>query len=288
MIELFTGIIQEQQPGHCGPTSLSACMSILGADATPRQLARAAGKPYAVYTQGLDEFEIRRAARRFGVRCEFLARSSKAQGSAFARGLCAHLERGLPALLLVSDMAHWVAVIGWLGESEHFVIMDPNDERAFNKWSEHTLLANGWNEDQEGDEPSTFFAILTSRADGAAPRWRISPEFLRLCARGSDDTAGRMARDLAEMVVRRAAGAEAKRTVPLGGVLESLEPVVLDSINHWARYSEVGAADLRRLFRDYRVVADAADLRAPSGVDRSLLAAQLTSVLSAYAWTGEL
>jgi len=47
-MEQFSLIPQPQENGHCGPTSLSSCLAILGIRADQREIARAVGKPYRV------------------------------------------------------------------------------------------------------------------------------------------------------------------------------------------------------------------------------------------------
>jgi hypothetical protein len=119
-------VIQAQLPNHCGPTSLSSCLSLLGIDASPTRLAREAGRPVAVFLEGLGEDEIDKAARAVGAATEILREPTKSQGPAFAARLRAELEQGRPLVLNVDDTVRVPQhrdhldrgiVITWIGAS---------------------------------------------------------------------------------------------------------------------------------------------------------------------------
>jgi hypothetical protein len=289
---LFSLIPQPQEPGHCGPTSLSSCLAILGRNADQRQLARAMHKPFRTYKDGVDEIDIRQAARRYGVRTELLARFDREEGALFVRRLKSHLRRGLPCVLLVQSFGHWVALVGYVEAKDQIIVMDPDDRRhAFNRWSDRTLLSKAWNVGPWTGQPSQYFAILARRYDGRQPKWRITESFARLCAMGSEQTADEMVRDLIEMARRaRAEAGEDSKGPFLEKVLARHRRVVVSSVEHWAAYSrrEVKPGSLRALYRDYSVVAAAAGIRLAKNVDPSAIVAQMTTVLTTYAWTGSL
>lgn len=289
--EFFSGLVVGQEPGHCGASSLSACMWILGFEASQRRIARAAGRPWSIYAHGLDEHSLRRAARAFGVSVQFLKRARQESGGSFVAALRRHLGRGLPAILLIDDFAHWVALVGYSESTRRFVVMDPNDtERAFSYWNDTTLTRRAWNVDPKTGEPPQYFALLTRRRDGNRPRWHVSDEFLALCATGSEETAEEMALTLKEMVHRAATRKRTASTRPLAELIRRREKALLTAIDHWAMYQRQGfhAGDLQRLLRDYRTVAHAARLRTPSGLDETHLVAQLTAVLTTFAWNERL
>lgn len=290
-MEQFSLIPQPQAIGHCGPTSLSSCLAVLGIQADQREIAWAIGKPYRVYKEGVDEFEIRKAARRFGVRTHFLAQRDREKGPAFARRLRTHLRQGLPVILLVQSFSHWVAVIGRLEARDQFIVMDPDERRAFSRWGEATLVREAWNVHPRAAEPDQYFAVLTSRRDGRPARWRISESFLRLVGAGSAQTSDEMLNDLIEMARRSRSEESASGPGPfLHQVLEEHERIILGSVEHWAAFNRraVRPAALRTLFRDYTVIAASAGLRLSRGADTAALVAQMTTVLTTYAWLGRL
>jgi hypothetical protein len=287
--EVFSPLCQLQLPSHCGPCSLSACLFILGTSATQRQLAVAAGRPVSVFTRGVDEQGLRRAAKAFDVKSEFVLYSDAAHGREFTRRLRVHLRRGNPAILLCRHFEHWVAVIGYLSRQRKFIIVDPKEKNAiFFRWSERRLLRHAWNTWTAEDpfEPNQYFAILLSRRDGQPPRWKITESWLRLCERGSADTADGMANDLAEMASLASPDERSVEEGPyLAELLEQQEEVVLDSITHWAQgHENVSRTDLRAFYRDYTTVASSTGIRVAPDADRVRLAAQLTSVLCSYWW----
>lgn len=286
---LFSPLCELQLPSHCGPCSLSACLFILGISATQRQLAASAGRPVSVFTEGVDERGLRRAARAFGVRSEFVLSDDRTRGKEFARRLRAHLRTGNPAILLSNDFEHWVALIGYLPSERRFIIVDPKaKEKVFSRWSEVTLLRRAWNAAGGGDcyEPDQYFAILLSRKDGQPPRWRVSESWLRLCERGSADTAEGMARDLAEMAVLASPDERQIDEGPfLAEFLEENEEAILSSITHWAGGNgQRSRGDLRTFYNDYMTVASSTGIRIAPDADRVLLASQLTAVLCSYWW----
>ncbi len=288
--ELFAPLCQLQLPSHCGPCSLSACLFILGITATQRQLARAAGRPMRVFAHGVDEEGLRRAAETYGVESEFLHLGERRRGREFATRLRRHLVRGNPAIVLIKDFEHWVAVIGYNRRKRKFIIVDPKDPHSlYRQWSERTLIASGWNVNyrpEEGGEPDQFFAILQQRADGEPARWRITEAWLRLCERGSDDTAEGMANDLAEVAQLASPSEEAIADGPyLAELIGDYRERILASITHWAAGNGArDRGDLRSFYRDYEIVASATGIRVSKQCDRSYLVAQLTALLCSYWW----
>jgi hypothetical protein len=287
--EMFAPLCQLQLPSHCGPCSLSACLFILGTTATQRQLAKAAGRPMRVFAHGIDEEGLRRAAETYGVASEFLLVEERRRGREFATRLRRHLAAGNPAIMLVDDFEHWVAVIGYLRHRRRFIIVDPKDEGSVSRlWSEQTLIRRSWNvvSAPGSEEPDQFFAILLARADGEPARWQVSEAWLRLCERGSDDTAEGMANDLTEVARLASPGREAISDGPyLAELIEEYQDRILDSIIHWAQGSGArDRGDLKTFFNDYEIVASATGIRVSKRCDRAFLVAQLTALLCSYWW----
>ena len=260
--------------------------------ATQRQLAAAAGKPVSIFSDGLDERELRRAARSFGVRSEFLSFTDRNEGKKFARQLRMHLRQGNPAILLSKDFEHWVALIGYLSRQRKFIIVDPKEKDAvFFRRSEARLLRNAWNTGAEegSGEPDQYFAILLSRRDGQQPKWRVSEAWLRLCERGSADTAEGMANDLAEIAAKASPeNDDAEEEGPnLAEFLEENEELIIGSITHWANGDgQRTRGDLRTFYRDYTTVANSSGIRISPRADKTLLVAQITTILCSYWWGG--
>lgn len=285
----FAPLCELQLPSHCGPCSLSGCLFILGISATQRQLAAAAGRPVSAFIHGVDEVGLRRAARAFGVKSEFVLSEEQDKGKEFARRLRTHLRRGNPAILLSRHFEHWVAAIGYLSKERKYIIVDPKEKHSvFFRWSEIKLLRNAWNVASGADsyEPNQYFAILLSRRDGEPPKWRLSESWLRLCERGSADTAEGMANDLAEIAALASPDDRGIEEGPyLAEFLEENEELILDGITHWASGNgDRTRGDLRTLYRDYTTVASSSGIRLAPDVDRVSLVAQLTAILSSYWW----
>jgi len=275
-----------QEVNHCGPTSLGMCLGILGIYADQRDLARAAGKPWRVYATGLDEKDLKKAAAKYGVKCEYVSETDRRKGQSFVRRLATHLNAGNPLVLLTLNFNHWVAVIGWA--KERCIIFDPLDnDLAFSRWSERTLLRKSWNE-TEDDEPDAYFAILTSRKDGKPARWNPTEAFLDLCEKGSEEAAETMANDLIEMAGRAATSAPKGRTALLADILADEKRAIVDSVVHWTASDAVDDDDIEELYDDYTAIAGAAGIRVPASTSRSALVAQVTAVLAAFAWNDEL
>ncbi len=286
---LFAPLCELQLPSHCGPCSLSACLFILGISATQRRLAAAAGRPVSVFIHGLDEVGLRRAARAFGVKSEFVLLDDRSRGKEFVRRLRAHLRQSNPAILLTRQFDHWVAVIGYLASQRKFIIVDPKEKNAvFFRWSEASLLRNAWNASTEEScyEPDQYFAILLSRRDGQPAKWQVSEAWLRLCERGSGDTAEGMAKDLGEMAAVASPDEQLVEEGPyLAEVLAENEDLILDSITRWASGSgKLTRVELRAFYRDYTTVASSTGIRISPDADQLTLVSQLTAVLCSYWW----
>jgi hypothetical protein len=82
--QMFSQIQQEQLPAHCGASSLSACLAILGIDASQRAIAHLAGKPWRIYKDGLDEDEIVAAAGKLGAQARIVTETKRGRGGASA------------------------------------------------------------------------------------------------------------------------------------------------------------------------------------------------------------
>ncbi len=290
-------IMESQLPGHCGPCSLSSCLYILGIEATQRELAKASGSPYRIFKEGIGEEKIKKAAASYGVKSKYLMITDKEKGDLFATKLRVHLQNGLPAILCCQDFAHWVAAIGYVEEKEKYIIIDPNDKKStFSRYSDTFLKNICWN-DNKGDDkmdPSQYFAILLQRKDRREPQWRVSEAWIRLCESGSEDNADNMANDLIEI---------ARRTTPNGNsgngrcrkaglymtqILDKYEELIIDAVNHWIASEKVTKADLRSFYEDYKVVAASTGIRLPKGAPHAAIVAQITTLLTTYAWRGAL
>jgi len=289
MTEWFFPAIELQQPGHCGPTSLSMCLNILGIDASQAEAAAAIGKQkQKICLEGVDENQIQRAARHLGADCEFLSICDRVAGPEFLERISDHVDRGLPLILLVWDMRHWVAVIARVNEK--FVVMDPNDrKRAFSTWKPKTLLKHAWNADPKGD--SQYFAIRLRRADGKPARWKVSRSWMRLCEAGSDGgTAEDIANGLLEIVSRSWDGfTPADPELDLADLLEACKQTIVSAAWHWVEnHPDVTRAAVSSVYDDYVVIARATGIKVPRGASRTEIVAQLTALMAAYTAYGEL
>lgn len=242
-----------------------------------------------MFIHGVDEVGLRRAARAFGVKSDFVLLDDRSKGKEFVRRLRAHLRQANPAILLTRGFEHWVAVIGYLAPQRKFIVVDPKEENAvFFRWSAARLLRNAWNWSTEKTsyEPDQYFAILLSRRDGQPAKWQVSEAWLRLCERGSGDTAEGMAEDLAEIAALASPDEQLVEEGPyLAEVLAENEDRILDSITHWASGNgKLTRGDLRAFYRDYTTVASSTGIRIAPDADRVFLVSQLTAVLCSYWW----
>jgi hypothetical protein len=196
-------------------------------------------------------------------------------------------------MMIVQDLAHWVAVIGYLPDEEKFVIYDPNESSIFFKWSHAQVMREAWNA-AEGN--SQYYAILLSRTDGKKPVWRMTKEWIKIHSRGSDCTAGTIAGDLMDLVVRSAPNRMPEPDIlpPGGGIvlaylLKKYRGTVLGEILFWQEGSgEFNHKDLKDLYSDYIVCAEACDLKISQEADYGRLVAGLTALFSAYWWSADM
>ncbi len=284
----FSYLLEKQKEAHCGACSLSYCLYVLGTERTQRQIAYDTGMPWRIYLKGLKPSKIMKAASANGARCREIKSESSEK---FMDKLDRHLAKGNPAVLLVEDYSHWVAVLGTVKDKGKvkYVVDDPVDkDKFFFLMSRDEFLDYAWNdEDDEGNECIPYYALLVSRKDGRPAAWRPAPVFLRLCEEGSYSTAKEMVDDLRE-IVKNCGGASRKRLM-LGDVLRSEMEAVRKSLK-WIDWgsAEADEKEMMEFFEDYAVVADAAGIECPENINRTELMSQITALLVTCAWWGEL
>ena len=154
---------------------------------TQRQLAEAVGSG-CLNGDGADEGELREVAGKWGVQAEFLSAKTKDERPRFLEDLKQHLAKGVPALLCTLEAEHWVAVLAYFTDADRFIIMDPIDEELpFNRWQSSTLLTRSSLLGTKSGDAN--FAILLSRKDGKLAQWRVTPDLVKLCEDGADESA---------------------------------------------------------------------------------------------------
>ena len=296
--EKFSPFATGQLPHHCGPCSLSGCLFMLGIEATQRDLATAAGKPYKIFRKnggGVPEDGLIRAARAYGVDTEELKYLEKSSGREFAARIRDHLRERGPVIIITQDFNHWIAVVGHLPKKAKFVVYDPSAENAFGLWGEKHFLHRAWNMPE--DDPPEFYGLLFRHRDGKPPAWTITERWMKIHDRGSDCTAATIASDLHDLVSNACGGS--KRRNPLGATLSDGIPLatllgkyrrqVLEAILYWGEGAESNdKRDLRDLYADYMVCAEACHVRFPDNGDQVLFAAGLTALFSSYWWGAEM
>jgi len=276
-------------PSHCqcAPVSLSAALSLWDVHISHSELKRLMG---AGYLSGVDDGQIAKAARAKGFSCEVVVETRKAARS-FVPGLRRQLRAGLPVILLVDDFAHWVVVLAI--DEGRFVVMDSETAGAFCFWSERTLLRKCWNVGCD-DEPDQHCALFISAEDGRKPTFRFDRAFMRLCARGSEETLEVMSQDLQQLTINaiEALGPDAGEydEEPLAGVIARYEETIVCAVDRWvsADARQAGKRAVRSLYRDYRIVASAMDLRVPQRADNAALVAELSAIMCVFLCFGEL
>jgi hypothetical protein len=236
----------------------------------------------------MDEQTLMRTAGKFSVKAEAMKVTAHSQGPRFAARLRRHLKLGNPAILLICDSQHWVAALG-VTESGKIVIADPDDDdQAFQQWGDRTLLRECWNEvDEDEDEPDQFYAILLKRKDGARSRWKLTDEWLKMVQRGSEESLQELADDISEIALRAGGTRDRKGQLDLASVLKEYEDVICQDIGHWVG-DDVGIKDLRGLYRDLCITADSRRIQVPKTINRYSLVAQMTAILTGWAWMDEL
>ena len=287
-IEPFTPFSVPQLLSHCAPCSLSYCLYLLGIEATQRELARAAGQPIKTFFAGMEPPKIRLAAAAYKVGATFLEVRNKAHGPQFAARLKRHLQRGLPAMVLVWDFEHWVAVVGHLDGK--FVVADPDDNaEQFRRWTERKLLNECWNDDGEDDpdDPPQYYAILLKRRDCKPARWKLTDDWVKLCERGNEQDLTAMAADLQDIAGRAGGFFTGRDGVTLASVLRCHESMITEQVAHWVG-DAVTQGQLRGLFRDYLITADAMQLQVPRRVNHAILVAQMATILTVWACLDDL
>jgi hypothetical protein len=204
-----------------------------------------------------------------------------------------HILQGGPAMMIVQDLAHWVAVIGYLPDEEKFIIYDPNEASNFFKWSPAQFMREAWN---AAEGASQSYALLLSRTDGKKPVWRVTKDWIKIHGRGSDCTAGTIAGDLRDLVVRSAPNRMPEPDILsqgedffLADLLRKYRETILGEILYWQEGSgEFNHKDLKDLYSDYIVCAEACGLKIIQEADQERIVAGLTALFSAYWWSADM
>lgn len=289
--DLFVPMADVQRTSHCGPTALASVLFFFGVNTNQDALVKQARRSrVSVSVYGMDEKELMAVAAKHGVAATEIVETAKGKGKEHLAKLRAHLSKGLPALYLVWDFTHWIAVIGELNGC--FVIVDPlSKRRVFDVWSESQMLKEGWNDEGDDETPNQYCALLFSRANGKPPEWKPTIEWLALCQGGSYDTAASMAEDLIT-VVKRATESRFVGGVmvfrpevePLGAFIRQNAEMLVQNVMHWSEGVGQRGAELLEFCLDYATIADARDLTIPVTANRYALIAQLSALLSAWWW----
>lgn len=289
---LFVPLADVQRTSHCGPTALASVLFFFGVNTTQDEVVKAARlSRVRVSIYGMDEQELMGVAKKHGIATTEIVETVRSKGKEHLTELRAHLAKGLPALYLIWDFTHWIAVLGEL--NGHFIIVDPlSKRRVFDVWSEAQMLKEGWNDTgDDDDEPSQYCSLLFERADGRPPQWQPTVEWLALCQGGSYDTAANMASDLQEIVKRATesrfmGGVHVFRpeVEPLGAFIRQNVEMLTQSVMHWGEGAGQRGKELTEFCIDYATIADACSLTIPVTANRYAIIAQLTALLSAWWW----
>jgi hypothetical protein len=297
---------------------------MLGVKANQRDVAWAAGEPWRVFVEGLDENKLKKAALRYDVRTEKLLMESRKLGNAFVEALLTHLNDHGPAILLVNDFEHWVSVVGYIPERSRFIVYDPIGDEPFNTWTKRELLRRAWNRNRNEtgaeEDLSQYFTMLLRRKDGRRPLWRVTREWMRIHKRGSYANANTIATDLEGLLLnacrpisgepykeRRSdswgkllkgvewggenSGHPKSRAEPttLAKILLRYRTHVLGCITHWQQGSgDYSMKELREFYNDYVTCANACSIEFPPNTDHAMLVAGLTALFSAFWWGAEM
>jgi ABC-type bacteriocin/lantibiotic exporter with double-glycine peptidase domain len=173
--------VRTQLSNHCGPTAMGLCLSvILGKQVSPREVCAAAKNRIKVWFSGLNETELQKASKVYGVTSKLVLYDNRRMGRRFMREIRDHVVSKGPVIVLIDDFSHWVTVLGYQGGK--FLIRDSLEKKIFERWTPKTFLYWAWNLNEPGDkEPSQFFGIFPSRDDGLPPAVKTNTSFVRKC-----------------------------------------------------------------------------------------------------------
>jgi len=264
---------------------MSYCFFILGKYVSQQEIAEATGLSWWQRKHsGCDELSLKRAAKTFGVYSEFLRISNKRKGNIFIDELKKRLASGLPAILCVDNFKHWIALLGYNAEEDKFIINDPNDKVIFSKYRPNTLKKRCWNEDENSGEKE-YFAIVLSNKDYSEPQWRLTEDFIKLCNKGSVQSATTIMNDLFEIAERaHLVYPHPFETIKLSVILHRCEETIVDNVHYWSKSDGLDKRQLREIYRDFTIVADAANISVSKNFDIASVTAQMTTILCAALW----
>lgn len=137
----------QSRKSSCGPSSLANALEAIGVVRTEQELAELSRQT----TDGTSSANLRKAVESIGLETVNVAEQRR-QVAGWALG---HFVRsGSPAMLVVDNDEHWVAVVGMLGR--RFIVVDGADNELLLYYSLDALLDRWGN---EYNKYSGFFII---------------------------------------------------------------------------------------------------------------------------------
>lgn len=259
------GLYKQPNQWTCGPFALKHALVALGRLADERRIAWLARTHW---WSGTDEIRLARAARAYDCELKMVRRTDAAKAR---RELERYLDRNIPVLLCVDGWEHWIAAVRRQGR--RFVVVDSRTEPVLNVYSWPQLRARWRYVDEERDgRPATLYDLhpvkprfrVMVRADFSVERARFlrRPENRDLALHW-DEYLG----DLLEICRPRTTRTD---VVTLGEFLRRQRDVLVPRIVHW--HGAVSNAEVRRLLRNFRFVAETYGLVIPASAMRRPLA----------------
>ncbi len=237
---------------QCGPFALKHALVTLGIFAREDVItAIAAAEP----SEGTDEDQLRRAARRFHCDLPPIRRHEPAEAR---EQLLRHLRHGHPCLLCVREWAHWVTVVK--AEAGRFIVLDSEDTAVLTIYT-WRQLERIWPYHERDEHDRRYVATLfdlypviprvrvRTRAQFSLARARHlrRPEHRRLAAHWDDYLA-----DL--LTICRPRTALSARVVSMGEFFRRYDTMILDRVDYW--HGAVNRRSAARVLRNMHFVAD--------------------------------
>lgn len=286
------GLYRQPNDWTCGPFALKHALVALGRLADEDSISSIA---QTHWWAGTDEVKLARAARHYDCDLPMIRRTDPDR--AFGT-LLNYVGRAVPVLLCVDDWGHWITVVAHerRDAKDRFIVLDSRWEPVLHvvPWSK---LRNRWVylDYEESDDPKPLFDMhpvrpkfrtpATARFSVERARFLRRPENASLAKHWDDYLA-----DLMEICTPRSS--RAAGSMPMGQFLRKHQQLLVDRVCYW--HGDVPRADVERLLRNFRFVADTYMMHIPASatrratVDMAMLlafwAASTSGINSMYGW----
>lgn len=263
---------------QCGPFALKHALVTLGILADELEITKIAGTRWWA---GTDEFQLAKAARRFGCDLRLIRRYDPEKAR---RELISYLRRDIPVLLCVQEWEHWITAVK--EEKGKFILLDSKEKAVLTILSWRDLKKLWAYHERDERDKTAVQTILDFHP--VVPRFRVHTKAKFSLARAhflrnpSNRSFAKLWNEYLEDLLKlcRPRTPQRENFISLGEFLRRHETMIVDQVDLWHGWIERSQA--KRVLRHLHFVADTYGLVLPSQDEKRGIAG-ITAILALWA-----